>query len=68
MCSTPQKHPAAIVACSAPSGEEMGPADPGLRPSDVEVLKGRRRREMKPGIVEAMRMRRESVRIDRAFS
>jgi len=50
MCSTPQKHPAAIVALAEPSGEEMAPLDWGFRLSDVEVLKGLKRREMKFGM------------------
>ncbi len=48
MCSTPQKHPAAIVALAAPSGEEID--DWGLRLRDVEALKGLIRREMKFGM------------------
>lgn len=63
MCSTPQKHPAAMVAFCAPSGEAI--EDSGFRPSRVVVVKGRVRREMKLGIVKAMRkarMARKRVR------
>jgi hypothetical protein len=54
ICSTPQKHPAAIVALPAPSGVTPAP-DCELRPKLVEVVKGRNSREMKLGIVVAMR-------------
>jgi len=63
MCSTPQKHPAAIVAFCAPSGEAI--EDSGFRLRRVVVVKGRVRREMKLGIVKAIRktrMARRSVR------
>lgn len=42
ICSTPQKQPAAIVAFSAPAGEDIGPT--AVIPRDVEVVNGRRRR------------------------
>jgi hypothetical protein len=56
MCSTPQKHPAAIVAFCAPSGTAI--EDSGLRPRRVVVVKGRMRRDMKVGIVKAIRKTR----------
>jgi hypothetical protein len=63
MCSTPQKHPAATVAFALPAGADMGP---GLvRPREVLVEKGRKRREMKVGIVTAIRIVREAMRMRR---
>jgi hypothetical protein len=53
MCSTPQKHPAAMVAFCAPSG--MAIEDSGFRPRRVVVVKGRMRRDMKVGIMKAIR-------------
>jgi hypothetical protein len=53
MCSTPQKHPAAIVAFCAPSGEVI--EDSAFRPRRVVVVKGRMMRLMKVGIVKAIR-------------
>jgi hypothetical protein len=60
MCSTPQKHPAAIVAFCAPSGEAID--DSGFRPRRVVVVKGRIKRDMKVGIVKAMRKTRMARR------
>ena len=61
MCSTPQKHPAAIVAFSAPSGEEI---PSGLRERRVVLVKGRIMRDMKEGIVKAiMKTRMEMKRV-----
>jgi len=57
ICSTPQKQPAATVAFAAPSGMLMLPPAPGLRPMLVLEEKGRRMRDMKLGIVVAMRRR-----------
>ena len=55
MCSTPQKHPAATVALAAPSGLWIGPPPPAaFTPRLVAELKGRNRREMKDGIVDAI--------------
>lgn len=59
MCSTPQKHPAAIVTFCAPAGEEI--EDSGFRPRRVVVVKGRVRREMKLGIVKAIRKTRTAT-------
>jgi hypothetical protein len=56
MCSTPQKHPAAIVAFCAPSGEVI--EDSEFRARRVVVVKGRSMRLMKVGIVKAMRKMR----------
>jgi len=56
MCSTPQKQPAATVALAAPSGLLRDADDCGFRPRLVDVVKGRKSREMKEGIVVAMRM------------
>jgi hypothetical protein len=53
MCSTPQKHPAAIVAFCAPSG--LAIEDSGFRERRVVVVKGRMMRLMKVGIVKAIR-------------
>jgi len=59
MCSTPQKHPAAIVhfAASEPSGSVVFTAlePPAVSPLKraVPVVKGRKRREKKEG-AEAM--------------
>ena len=61
MCSTPQKHPAATVAFAEPSGALTEAAPSGLRPNRVEVLKGRKRRDMKVGIEAAMRRIRTVV-------
>jgi hypothetical protein len=55
MCSTPQKQPAAMVAFSAPSGEEIEALLSGFRRRLVEVVKGRMRRVRKVGMVAAMR-------------
>jgi hypothetical protein len=60
MCSTPQKHPAAIVAFCAPSGEAI--EDSGFKPRRVVVVKGRIRRDMKVGIVKAIRKTRMARR------
>lgn len=43
-----------MVAFAEPSGVEMGPG--AVMPKDVEVVNGRKRREMKLGIVAAMRI------------
>jgi hypothetical protein len=43
-----------MVAISLPSGEVIGPDE--VKPRDVEVVKGRRRRVRKLGIVAAIRM------------
>ena len=56
MCSTPQKHPAATVSFCAPAGEAI--EDSEFKPRRVVVVKGRVRREMKLGIVKAMRKMR----------
>jgi hypothetical protein len=62
MCSTPQKHPAAIVALAASGGTDTPPA--GVMPMLVLVVKGRKRRAIKLGIVLAIRMaRRRGMRV-----
>jgi hypothetical protein len=54
MCSTPQKHPAATVHFCAVSGTEAGVKAGVLRPREVDVVKGRKRRFRKLGML-AMR-------------
>lgn len=60
MCSTPQKHPAAMVAFCAPSGEVI--EDSGFKARRVVVVKGRMRRLRKAGIVKAIRKTRVLMR------
>jgi hypothetical protein len=56
-CSTPQKHPAATVALAEPSGLRIElPLSAAFKPRLDAELKGRTRREMKDGIVDAMRI------------
>jgi hypothetical protein len=54
MCSTPQKHPAATVHFCAVSGTEAGVKAGVFRPKEVDVVKGRKRRLRKLGML-AMR-------------
>jgi hypothetical protein len=61
MCSTPQKHPAATVAFSVPSGTETapGPSGPKRMVDDVKGRDRRAKREFMIGgvrIATAMRM------------
>ena len=61
MCSTPQKQPAATVHFAAPSGCEIVDDVSEDSPSRVDVVKGRMSREMKVGIVAAMRRSRRET-------
>lgn len=68
-CSTPQKQPAATVHFCALAGKSAVERPSGLRDMRVEVVKGRKRRVRKLGIVEAMmRARTERMRVVRSFS
>jgi hypothetical protein len=69
MCSTPQKQPAATVALAAFSGVWAAPlAPPGPRLRLVLELKGRKRREMKEGMLEAIVRKRRRRRLSRGMS